>query len=156
MIKTWDKHSDRRIKTLHPLIRDDVSNVINILEKKADLTVRVTCGLRTFEEQNELYKIGRTEELGRKPVTWVKGGFSYHNYGLAVDVVEILNGKCVWDSKLWNLIANTFNRFGFNWGFDLWGHDKPHFQKTFNMSINDLRIKKKDKDGYIKLLIQNK
>lgn len=42
-------------------------------------------GLRTFEVQDELYKIGRSEFPGRDTVTNASAGMSYHNYGLATD-----------------------------------------------------------------------
>jgi len=55
----------------------------------------VTCTLRTNEEQESLYKIGRTTP--GKRVTNAKAGQSAHNYGLAWDIAIMINGKLNWD-----------------------------------------------------------
>ena len=57
------------------------------LVKKAaqhGITINVIGGLRTYEEQNELFAQGRTKP-GRI-VTNARGGFSNHNFGIALDV----------------------------------------------------------------------
>lgn len=54
----------------------------------------VYCTLRSFEEQDALYEIGRTKP-GRK-VTYARGGQSPHNYGLALDFVPLIGGKPDW------------------------------------------------------------
>src|SRR4051812_45095106 len=51
----------------------------------ANLPFLVTQGLRTWKEQDALYEQGRTKP--GKIVTKAKGGQSYHNFGLAVDIV---------------------------------------------------------------------
>ena len=58
-------------------------------------------------------------------------GFSFHNYGFAVDVCEFVNGKPYWNSSNWNLIGELGKEQGLVWGGD-WKTlvDKPHFQLT--------------------------
>jgi peptidoglycan L-alanyl-D-glutamate endopeptidase CwlK len=49
----------------------------------AGITIKVISGLRTHEEQNDLYAQGRTK---RGPiVTNARGGYSNHNFGIAFD-----------------------------------------------------------------------
>ena len=60
-MNTWDKHTDTRINTLHPLIRNMTSQFINMVSGKHNIKLRITSALRTFEEQDELYAQGRTK-----------------------------------------------------------------------------------------------
>ena len=153
-----DKVSQDRIDQLHPSIRLDVSNLIEKINTKV-LTgrakVRIAQGLRTFAEQDALYAQGRTK-TGKK-VTNAKGGQSIHNYGLAVDIVLILDGKTAsWDEKSdfdrdqqsdWIEVVTEFKRAGFSWGGD-WRtfKDMPHFEKTSGLSLKQIQDKYKRKD----------
>ena len=143
---TWDKWTNQRIQKIHPLIRSSAINFINDVQKKLDIKLRVTTGMRSVKKQNDLYKQGRS--LKGKKVTWVTGGYSYHNYGLAIDVVEIKNKKANWATK-WKDIAEVGKDKGFEWGGD-WKDvsDKPHFQKTFGYTTKQL--KKRLESGKIK------
>ncbi|WP_208746749.1 M15 family metallopeptidase [Aquimarina algiphila] len=128
--KTWDIVSDRRIDTLHPHIRSKTKEFIIKAEKELGIKLRVTSALRTWEEQTRLYNKGRSSP-GRI-VTNAKAGESYHNYGLAFDVVEIKNGKAIWDNPNWQKIGELGKSLGFEWGGDWVGLvDKPHFQMRF-------------------------
>jgi len=135
--KTWDKAINKKILKLNPKIQTHVINFINDVEKELGIKLRITQGFRTIDEQNALYAIGRTVE-GDK-VTNAKGGSSYHNYGLAIDIVEIKNGKATWDSDF-DSIAKIGIQHGFEWGGNFTTIiDKPHFQMTFGLSIKDLK-----------------
>lgn len=61
---------------------------------------KVYSGLRTFEEQNDLYAQGRTRGKKGAYVTKAKGGQSMHNYGLAVDLAPF-NLLTVEKDDLW-------------------------------------------------------
>ena len=139
-----DKITIDRIELLHPALREEAKQIYaEICER---LTGRATCRftytLRTFAEQDALYN--------QKPkVTKAKGGQSYHNYGLAVDIVLLLNdGKIAsWDTVTdfdgdgladWQEVVYVFGLFGWDWGGS-WRTfpDKPHFQKTFGLTISE-------------------
>jgi peptidoglycan L-alanyl-D-glutamate endopeptidase CwlK len=94
----------------------------------------VNSTLRTFEEQAELFAIGRT-----KPgdiVTNAKAGESWHNFGLALDVVPLVNGKAIWDSPFWNRIGELGKQVGLFWGGDFKSFkDKPHFEFHPNLTL---------------------
>ena len=136
--KTWDFHTDRRINSLHPLVRAKAKEFIIRAEKELGIKLRVTAALRTWDEQNGLYAKGRTDS--GKVVTNAKGGQSLHNYGLAIDVVEIKNGSAIWNNSRWTEIAALGKSIGFSWGGD-WRSfkDKPHFEMKFSKSLSELQ-----------------
>ncbi len=148
----WDIHSERRINTLHPKIRNRVRAFINEAERQG-IKLRVTSGYRTWDEQTRLYNQGRT--LPGSIVTNAEAGESWHNYALAFDVVEIKNGRALWNNANWSKIGKLGKSFRFSWGGD-WRSfvDKPHFQDDFGYSMAALRQKylsNQMTNGYIDL-----
>ena len=134
---TWDLVTDQRISQLDPRVQQPATNFINQTERNLGVQLRVTTGYRSIEEQNRLYQQGRTT-FGQI-VTWAKGGESYHNYGLAFDVVRMENGKADW-TPVSPEIAGIAKQQGFTWGGD-WAvpkTDYPHFQMTFGKSWQEL------------------
>lgn len=115
--------------------------------------------LRTFAEQQALYDLGRSIKnpdgaTKAKPlgniVTNAMPGQSFHNFGLAIDIVLIVDGKtAVWDTVKdfdtdhkadWMECVAIFKRHGWEWGGDFKSlKDYPHFQKTFGYSWQKLR-----------------
>lgn len=166
--KNADPLTVERISQVHPLLRDEVYliylEICDTISHKY-LRVRFSDVLRSFEEQDELYKQGRSKK--GKVVTWVKGGGSYHNYGLAIDIVILLdkdkNGifeTASWDtlkdSNLdgtpdWEEVVAIFKDYGWQWGFiNSKGdrYDLPHFQKTLGYTTEKLLKRERDKTGY--------
>lgn len=39
-----------------------------------------------------------------------------HNYGLAINVVEVQNGFCLWINENWDKIGQLGKDAGFDWG----------------------------------------
>jgi peptidoglycan L-alanyl-D-glutamate endopeptidase CwlK len=160
-----DEKTLERIKLLHPKVRDEVYEIYD--EICASLTGRAMCRftytLRTFAEQDALYAQGRTKPGGI--VTNAKGGLSLHNYGLALDIVLIVDGKdAKWDTKTdydkdgksdWMEIVTIFKQHGWEWGGDWKFYDAPHFQKAFGYSVRQLlalhEAKKVDEHGFVKI-----
>ena len=149
-----------RIKLLHPKLRDEANDIYDeICEAlKGRAICRFTHTLRTFAEQDLLFK--------KVPkVTNSRGGFSYHNYGLAIDIVLIVGGvNLSWDvvkdfdgdgKSDWMEIVNIFKQFGWEWGGDWQFKDSPHFQKTFGKSVRELlalhQAGKVDAQGFVKI-----
>ncbi|MFT6821499.1 MAG: peptidoglycan hydrolase-like protein with peptidoglycan-binding domain, partial [Myxococcota bacterium] len=89
----------------------------------------VISGYRSFELQDEIYKQGRTKP-GNK-VTWVKGGGSWHNYGLAVDIAfwDRSHRTVTWDApnEDWTAIGEAGLRNGFTRWLGPQG-DRPHLE----------------------------
>jgi peptidoglycan L-alanyl-D-glutamate endopeptidase CwlK len=164
-----DQKTLERIQLLHPKLREEALTMYD--EIVAALTGTAACRfsytLRTFAEQDGLYAQGRT-----KPgaiVTKAKGGQSYHNYGLAIDIVLLVdkdkNGTfetASWDVKTdfdgdgksdWQEVVAIFKRYGYEWGGDWKFNDAPHFQKTFGKSVAELQslhnAGKVDKNNFV-------
>lgn len=142
-----DKVTIRRIKKIHPSLQEELGEIYDEIRNRG-VGVRFAQVLRTFEEQDALYAKGRT--VPGKIVTNARGGQSYHNYGLAVDIVLLTTGGGVsWNRELdldgdhvkdWDEIVFVFKHYGWKWGGD-WRSfkDYPHFQKTFNRSTAELK-----------------
>ena len=158
-----DKVTLDRIQLLHPQLRAEVSEIYDKVCKA--LTGRAICRfaytLRTFKEQDELYAKGRTKLFDSKGkrfgvVTNAKGGQSYHNYGLAVDIVLIIDGKVAsWDFRQdfdkdnksdWMEVVEIFKAYGWAWGGDWKFIDRPHLEKTFGLSTRELLARHNAKD----------
>jgi len=153
----------QRIQLLHPKVRQEADKIYT--EITTALTGRAICRfaytLRTFKEQQDLYAKGRTAP-GPK-VTNAPAGKSYHNYGLAIDIVLIIDGKVAsWDTKAdfdkdgkseWQEIVTIFKKYGWDWGGEWKFVDAPHFQKSFGKTIDQLlalhNSKKVDSAGYV-------
>ena len=136
---TWDIHTERRIKQLHPSLQESARAFINDAEQQG-FKLRITSAFRSFAEQQALYDQGR--KTPGEIVTNAKPGTSFHNYGLAIDVVEIKDGKGLWENTNWPKIAAIGKKHGFAWGGD-WASfkDKPHFEKSFGFSTGQLLAK---------------
>ena len=134
---TWDNVTNKRIQQLDPRLQRPATQFINQVESDLGVQLRITQGYRSFAEQNRLYAQGRTTH-GRI-VTNARGGQSYHNYGLAFDVVIMQNGQPVWKPLPANVGAMGTN-LGFEWGGNWQSFkDYPHFQMTFGQSVRQLK-----------------
>jgi peptidoglycan L-alanyl-D-glutamate endopeptidase CwlK len=153
-----------RIKLIHPKLRDEVMEIYDeICEALSGSAMcRFSHTLRTFAEQNVLYAQGRTKP--GKIVTNSRGGLSYHNYGMAIDIVLIANGAASWDSGKdfdadgkadWMEVVSIFKQFGWEAGIDWKFRDAPHFQKSLGYSVRQLVAMHQsgmvDNHGFVKI-----
>lgn len=150
-----DKITLDRIQLLHPELRREAVKIYAEICEELDgrAICRFSHTLRTNKEQDELFDIGRTKP--GKIVTNARGGQSYHNYGLAIDIVLLVdrdgNGtheSASWETNVdfdgdgkadWQEVVRIFKSYGWEWGGDWKFSDKPHFQKTFGKSIKWLQ-----------------
>jgi LAS superfamily LD-carboxypeptidase LdcB len=141
-----DKISIDRLNKLHPTVRNTFRMFIEDAERDLNITLRITQGLRTIAEQNALYAQGRTTK--GKIVTNAKGGSSYHNYGLAIDVVEMKGNTANWDFD-YSLLKPIADKHGIVWGGTFKSIiDKPHFEISKGYKPSQLANIAKDKYGY--------
>lgn len=139
--------SSRSLEDLHPIVADKARQLIE-LAKAEGIEILVTSTLRTFEEQAELYAIGRTKP-GKK-VTNAKPGESWHNFALAFDVVPLVNGKAVWDSPFWRRIAELGKQVGLVWGGDFKSlKDKPHFEFHPNLTLAEANSRRENNQDFL-------
>ncbi|RHW37687.1 M15 family peptidase [Lysinibacillus yapensis] len=132
---------------IHPVVKERVNQLIEQTAAKG-ISIVITDGFRSTEEQNQIYEKGRS--LEGNVVTHAKGGESYHNFGLAVDfAIETPSGQVIWDiyydgngngQSDWMEVAETAKALGFEWGGD-WAEfkDYPHLQMDFGLSIFELQ-----------------
>ncbi|UQZ33656.1 hypothetical protein C2I18_08950 [Paenibacillus sp. PK3_47] len=140
--------SASRLAGLHPVVLAAAEKLIERCYVSG-VPILITQGLRTAAEQDALYAQGRT-----KPgaiVTNARGGYSYHNYGLAIDFALLLPGgsHASWDMKRdgnndgiadWQEVVKQAKAIGLEWGGDFTSFkDYPHFQMSFGISISGLR-----------------
>ncbi len=79
-----DAISEARLGVVHPMLREKIQRLAYLLALE-NINIRVAQGLRTWAVQALLYAQGRTAP--GKIVTNGRPGQSWHNFGLAVDVV---------------------------------------------------------------------
>lgn len=135
----------RSLNLLYPPFRDLVEHGLK-LARLTGLQVHVFESYRTFDRQEDLYAQGRTTE-GRV-VTRARPGESWHNYGLAVDLV--FDGSAAsgiqwsWDGDHVGDRAGDYARLGaimtstgINWlgaaGSSFF--ETPHFEKNWGLSL---------------------
>ena len=86
-----DKISIERIQTLHPSIRKKKAEQDYLAANKLlpnGVRLRITQALRTWDEQKNVICKGEQKGI---IVTKAKSRDSWHNYGLAIDIVIILD-----------------------------------------------------------------
>lgn len=124
---------------LHPDIAFFAQKVMERTEQ--DFAICNRGGVRTDQEQIDMYAQGRTTE--GNIVTWTLD--SYHQYGLAVDLVAWVAGEYSWDRQYYAKIVKTGKEvikkydLPIEHGYDLWGRDLPHWQMTGYKPHYDIR-----------------
>jgi len=131
-----DSFSESRLSEVHPMLAEKIRAMADALEAQG-VSIRVTQGLRTWDEQAALYAKGRTAP-GPK-VTNASAGTSWHNYGLAVDVVPMTPLGPDWNTShpVWQAIITTGEAQGLVAGAK-WRSfpDYPHFQLTGTLPVS--------------------
>ena len=120
------------LKALHPYFRDKIGQLIANC-KKIGIEVSVVESFRTKSKQAEYFGMG-------KKYTRSSGGKSKHQYGLACDLVPIVNGAAQWDDKkLWKRIGMEGEKLGLRWG-GRWRsiYDPAHFEWTGGLTSTHL------------------
>jgi hypothetical protein len=136
--KTLDARSESNIATLVPNAQKQARAFLNaVLE--AGIQARIIGGSRTFAQQDALYARGRTVPGTR--VTNARGGFSYHNFGIAWDIgIFDEDGKYLKSSDDYKKAGKIGRDLGLEWGGDWTGIvDQPHFQCKSSLKIADMR-----------------
>ncbi|MED3562791.1 M15 family metallopeptidase [Bacillus xiapuensis] len=143
---------------LNPMVNEATNQLIQQSAKKG-ITVVITDGFRSAEDQDQLYQKGRT--TAGTIVTNARGGESYHNYGLAVDfALKTSSGNVIWDRNYdgnqngipdWNEVVAIAKNLGFQWGGD-WAQfkDYPHLQMDFDLTLADLQNGKRPPETSLK------
>jgi peptidoglycan L-alanyl-D-glutamate endopeptidase CwlK len=143
----FDDRTETNIKSLVPPAQRKAREFMKAASPFT-LTCRIISGTRTYSEQNELYKIGRTIQKNHSKVTNAKGGQSNHNFGIAWDV-GIFDGKKYYEGGSNKQEEQAYidlskiikaNVSGLEWGGD-WKKltDRPHYQLATGKSESEVR-----------------
>jgi peptidoglycan L-alanyl-D-glutamate endopeptidase CwlK len=133
--------NSRKIEDLHPKVQELCKKHIEACKARG-VTIQVTNTLRDAEYQAYLYAQGRTRT--GDIVTNMKD-IGPHGFGLAYDIVPIVNGKAQWNNTvLWKTAGEEGKKLGLAWGGD-WKSivDMPHFEYTGGLKAADLRANKR-------------
>ncbi|WP_276373876.1 M15 family metallopeptidase [Chryseolinea sp. H1M3-3] len=120
------------LNSLHPYFRDQVIELIKRCKAKG-IELTVVEAYRTHAKQHEYKTMG-------KKYTSSGAGRSKHQYGLAVDVVPVVNGIAVWDNVLlWRKVGVIGEKLGLRWG-GRWRkpYDPGHFEWTGGLTSSHL------------------
>jgi len=124
-----------KLSLLKPVVQLKAETLIKEC-RKVGITLIVTSTLRTHAEQDALYAQGRT--TAGKVVTNATAGFSYHNWGVAFDVVGLKNGVPDWNGD-WLTIGKIGESLGLEWGGRWKFIDKPHFSYTLGYTLEQFQ-----------------
>lgn len=163
LLPDLDKEDAPPVTELHPVVLAQKNKLV-AQTRELGITIMITNDYRSEEEQNRLYKQGRSTE--GQIVTNAKAGESLHNYGLAIDfALRLKDGSVIWDMEHdgngngksdWMEVVAIAKDLGFQWGGD-WTNfpDYPHLQIDFGLTIRDLKRGKRppvDSHEYLEAL----
>lgn len=146
--------SEARLREVYPRLAENIHKLASqLLEEGVEIVV--SQGIRTIAEQDALYAQGRTSlssvgchHNGRTfkpgtcphhpygvPITNARGGYSYHNFGLAVDCAPIIPSQYAIDWNSSHPAWIKMETYGVKLGMVNGAHwarliDAPHFQMT--------------------------
>ena len=133
----FDDRTEQNLATLIPAAQRLARKWYLLAVGKAiqeGLDIRIICGTRSYAEQNALYR-------KRPRVTKARGGYSWHNFGLAWDFCVFDGREPIWEHRLYDkagALARDID--GLEWGGD-WKNfvDRPHIQLAKFSSTSEAR-----------------
>lgn len=139
---SFDERSEKNISSLLPTVQPVFRKLLNEANRIAAayrVTAKIISGTRTYAEQDRLF-------AKRPKVTNARGGYSNHNFGIAVDL-GLFSGDDYLDSsnprlasEIYSRIAPVARSLGLEWGGD-WKSfkDEPHFQYPTGLTLAQMR-----------------
>ena len=136
--------SMQRINTLNPKL---IAPATRVFEKciKNKIPVYIVWGARTLEQQDLLFRYGRT--IPGRIVTTKRGGYSAHNYGLALDFCLLFNTELMswedvypreyWRNK-WLKVVRYFEEEGWESGWRWPSFEPGHVQNLLDNTLTSL------------------
>lgn len=104
--------------------------------KREGISIIISRGYRSVAEQDVYYEQGRTTP--GKIITMVKGGSSFHNYGVAFDVRPLVPDAQ--KEEYYRRIGPIGKKLGLVWGGE-WKDfvDLPHYEYTAGYTVEDFK-----------------
>ncbi len=119
------------LDSLHPALRNKVIQLM-IESKKRGIQLVIVETYRTPERQDTYYKKSRR-------LTRLRGGDSKHQYGVAVDILPVINGVSQYNKpKVWKRVGLIGEKLGLRWG-GRWRrlYDPAHFE--LKVKVDELK-----------------
>ena len=142
---TFDERTERNIATLVPKAQAAARRFMEAITEAMQphgVAPKIICGTRTYDEQNALYAQGRSAP-GRV-VTNARGGYSWHNFGVAWDIGLFKDGRYLEESPLYLACAKIGRNLGLECGAFWSGFsDEPHYQLRTGFTLSQMRERKK-------------
>jgi|SRR5208283_4803762 len=130
-----DSVSESRLQLVCPALAEKIHRLAEMVAD-AGIVFRVTQGLRSWAEQDALYQQGRT--VPGEIVTEAPAGASWHEFGLAVDLVP-MDPLPDWNlaHPVWAKLVAAGESLGLYSGSQF-SHikDEPHFQLTGRFPVS--------------------
>ena len=144
--------SDNLIRGLHPDMKPKVRKLVKALKARG-IDIVILSGYRSPEKQAELYEAYKS---GQSALPASSPYMSLHNYGLAVDIAEVIDGVTVHSTanQNWDIISQEAGKLGLSWGGSF--NDKPHFYFDTGIPTASMKVLVQDKSmvdiqGWLKL-----
>ena len=118
-----------KLDLLFPPFRAQIYNLLRRLSL-AGVELHPFETWRSNSRQDELFVAGRSKATA---------GRSFHQYGLAADLVGGGPGKWTWDGVDWAVAGVAAAELGIVWGGDWQFSDKAHFQYRTSMTIESIK-----------------
>jgi peptidoglycan LD-endopeptidase CwlK len=113
---------------LHPVMRERVRSILAQLNAEGH-PFALFEAYRTPDRQRFLYQVGRTRELARGVITQARAWQSFHQYGLAVDIVLKTGGQWSWNDTGPNRLAwEQLHKHGRAAGLRPLSFERPHLE----------------------------
>ncbi|WP_409305512.1 M15 family metallopeptidase [Peribacillus sp. SCS-155] len=131
LLQSLLNRSVNKMGPVNPIVKESALEVVRRAYDEG-ICMQIVSGFRTKEQQDALYRQGRTAP--GYIMTNVKGGQSYHNYGLAVDYALVSPGgrEVSWTvNREWLRVAEIAKSIGFTWG-----GDRPKFKDYGHLEMN--------------------
>jgi peptidoglycan L-alanyl-D-glutamate endopeptidase CwlK len=128
----------RELGYLHPVMRAHLVMFIARYKVLTGYDLLVICTTRSFIDQAAAYKAGKSKAAP---------GLSWHQWGLAADLVPMVNGKPLWTTHdatgtmlpEWVMFGTTAAECGLEWAGN-WKSfvEYDHVQFTAGLNIHDI------------------
>lgn len=145
--------SMQRINTLDSRL---IGTAMKVFDRcvKSKIPIYIIWGKRTFEEQDLMFRYGRT--IPGHIQTTHRGGHSAHNYGLALDFCllfdkELMSWEDVyprvyWRNK-WLKVVRFFEEEGWTTGWRMHSFEPGHVENLMGKTILELYEHNKNRDN---------
>jgi len=153
-INEMNSESVRRINTLRPQLIPQALNIFNEC-MRMEIPIYIVFGARSTQEQDFMYRFGRT--VPGKILTQHRGGFSAHNYGLALDFCLRFNSSILtwtevldrpyWKSK-WVKVIQLFNQQGWSNKVNDPSFEPGHVENLMGHTIGELYENAKNRHNW--------